>query len=298
MACRSQGLGGRESETLLDPPGSLHAQRSAGVLAGTAMRRLDGYLPVNIVQLTTFDAGGSAWHLHRAIDETTPHASALFRRDDNWLRYPTQHSFADRRLLGQVLDEADVVHVHLESSWLLQVRADVRKVIHHHGMGYRLQRTPCDLLDRRAGAIRLAPNLELLGYGADLQYLPNAVPFDELNASARGRSRGKLFRLAHSPTRREAKGTELVVRTVAELAAEGVPSELVLIEGRLWSEGLRIRASCDATFDSFWLGMQNSGCEAACMNQPVVAGDVHVAREHGCRFGYVAYTFAESSTLE
>jgi GT2 family glycosyltransferase len=253
-----------------------------------------------IVQLTTYDAGGGAWKLHRALVETTPHRSLLFRRDDNVIAYPTQHALSDRAELAAALAEADVLHVHIESAWLAQLPREPRKVIHHRGSQYRAHAALYDALDRRAGALRLASNLELAAWAPDLSYLPVPVCFEEWHALARGRERGGVFRVAHSPAlprRRAEKGTSEVVRAVDELRSEGVPIELVLIEGRPWEEALRRRAECDATFDSFWLGMQSSGAEAACMRQPVVAGDAHVARQYERRYGYVPYTYADERSV-
>jgi hypothetical protein len=49
--------------------------------------------------------------------------------------------------------------------------------------------------------------------------------------------------------------------------------EPVLIENMEHGQALRVKASCDAVFDSFWLGMQGSGLEGAAMGKAVIAGD-------------------------
>jgi hypothetical protein len=63
------------------------------------------------------------------------------------------------------------------------------------------------------------------------------------------------------------------------LRAEGVDIEAVLIEGMDHGEALALKATCDATFDSFWLGMQGSGLEMAAMGGVVIAGDADAARD-------------------
>jgi hypothetical protein len=56
---------------------------------------------------------------------------------------------------------------------------------------------------------------------------------------------------------------------------------------------LRLKATCDATFDSFWLGMQGSGLEGAAMGQLVMAGDADAAVEAAqLNAGAVPWTFA------
>src|SRR5574340_745955 len=51
-------------------------------------------------------------------------------------------------------------------------------------------------------------------------------------------------------------------------------------------------ATCDILFDSFWLGIQGSGLEAAAMGLPVVAGDADVAALYKQHVGEVPYTVA------
>ena len=86
--------------------------------------------------------------------------------------------------------------------------------------------------------------------------------------------KGRKFRVAHSPTRRSIKGTAEFLRACDYLTMhQGIEVEPVLIEGLEHGAALRLKASCDAVFDSFWLGMQGSGLEGGAMGLPVLAGD-------------------------
>jgi glycosyltransferase involved in cell wall biosynthesis len=66
-----------------------------------------------------------------------------------------------------------------------------------------------------------------------------------------------------------------------------------MIEGKRHGEALAMKADADLTFDSFWLGLQGSGLEAAAMGQMVIAGDndvraLYVNSEVGeCPYTYV-----------
>src|SRR6185503_7456473 len=102
----------------------------------------------------------------------------------------------------------------------------------------------------------------------------------------------RTFRIAHSATVRTYKGTAVLIRVCDALRAKGLPIELVLIEGMEHGAALRLKATCDATFDSFWLGLQGSGLEAAAMGQPVIAGDANVRALYEQRIGFCPYTFA------
>jgi hypothetical protein len=99
------------------------------------------------------------------------------------------------------------------------------------------------------------------------------------------------FRIAHSPTNRRFKGSDQFEDVVARLQAKGLPLEYVRIMGMTHGDALRAKATCHATFDSFWLGMQGSGLEAATMGQPVLAGDAFAADAHRAFCGHVPWTF-------
>jgi hypothetical protein len=104
------------------------------------------------------------------------------------------------------------------------------------------------------------------------------------------------FRIAHSPTWSMIKGTADFIAVCDELKSEGVKVEAVLIEGHKQPAALAWKATCDACFDSFWLGMQGSGLEAAAMGMPVLAGDENNKRLYQHHVGYVPYTFVRDRT--
>jgi hypothetical protein len=103
----------------------------------------------------------------------------------------------------------------------------------------------------------------------------------------------RTFRIAHSPTRKDYKGTDKLIAAVETLRQKGLPIELVMIDKMTHGDALRAKATADLTFDSFWLGIQGSGLEAAAMGQMVVAGDADVkALYEQSEVGYCPYTFA------
>jgi len=66
-----------------------------------------------------------------------------------------------------------------------------------------------------------------------------------------------------------------------------------MISGQHHDAALRMKADADLTFDSFWLGIQGSGLEAAAMGQMVVAGDASVKELYETsEVGHCPYTFA------
>jgi hypothetical protein len=67
----------------------------------------------------------------------------------------------------------------------------------------------------------------------------------------------------------------------------------VLIEGMTHAQSVATKATCDAVFDSFWLGIQCSGLEGAAMGLPVIAGDAFTAGKYREIVGHVPYTYAD-----
>lgn len=257
---------------------------------------------LRVMQVGTFDAGLVAYRLHTGINTATPHASVLATMHaQNPFGAPVQYDLgADLVMCQRLFDEADVVHCHLDYrmlGWLERLGRVTDKwvVIHHHGTIYRTKPGPahCNSVDRSYAGLRLVSNVELLQYGDGLHWLPNPMPVAEyrrVRAGVTPHGTG-TFRVSHSPSKRELKGTKAFLAACDRLHARGVPVEPVLIERLPHAESLAIKATCDAAFDSFWLGMQCSGLEAAAMGMPVVAGDVDQ------RAGYEAHGLAVPYTV-
>ena len=100
------------------------------------------------------------------------------------------------------------------------------------------------------------------------------------------------FRIAHCPTKRSNKGTDKFLKAVDRLNEKGLQIIPVLMEHESQASALQIKRTCDATFDSFWLGIQTSGLEAGAMGQPCIAGDPDVKWLHEQHVGYCPYTYA------
>ena len=107
-----------------------------------------------------------------------------------------------------------------------------------------------------------------------------------------------VLRIAHSPTKRSNKGTTVFLKAIEDLKKKGYQIEAILIEKKSHREALEMKVKADACFDSFWLGMQVSGLESACFEQPVLAGDEFIQDKMVELYGYCPYTFVTEDTLE
>jgi hypothetical protein len=264
---------------------------------------------LRVLNLTQYDPGSAAYRYHSAAN-TVPSVVSAFAR---W-GHANPHCHLrqwdgdlHRRTVELLAMTADVIHVHMDyrALWhdLKYVHAPHQRIaITYHGSvlpgDTRRQFVHTDS-DARVNAIRFGARPYHARFGIE-HYLPIPMPVADYAALAAERElwaglrSGRKFRIAHSPTRREIKGSHDFESAVQYLIDhEGLPIEPVMIEGRDHGDALRLKATCDATFDSFWLGMQGSGLEAAAMGQAVIAGDADAAAEAAAlNAGAVPWTFA------
>lgn len=281
---------------------------------------------LRIVQGVGYDPGSSAYRLHSALGAHSKHASAFVRFADSNPHCTLRQYDGERdaHAVRGLLHTADVIHCHV--SYLLinntgmQPRPEQTLVMHYHGSrpdgealcAERMPGSGMPLLewDVTRGAHVVGARLTLvheirdvaerLGLPVFPAWLPITVDVARYRSLRPAIRRPGPFRIAHSPTERSFKGTDVFRRVCARLEAAGLQIEPVLIERRSHGDALAVKADCDAVFDSFWLGMQGSGLEGAAMGLPVIAGDPDAAREHRALCGQVPWTYAngESSLSE
>lgn len=254
---------------------------------------------LKIVQGTHYDPGQAAYRFHSAINEHTKHASAFVRFGDSnpycsLRQYDgDEHRGATRKLVF----EADVVHCHMDykliqSDDLVPTGLIVR---HYHGSRFDGTTNVQQYLDDLQKAVQVGARLSLLDESPRMQWLPIAIPMQRYRSLKKSLWKpNTAFRVAHSPTKRSIKGTEAFLSACMRLQQRGIIVIPVLIENLEHGAALAMKATCDATFDSFWLGIQGSGLEGAAMGQPVIAGDPQVRSLYERHIGYIPYTYADS----
>lgn len=268
-----------------------------------------GDRPLRVLQITQYDPGSSVYRYHSAAN-TAPGVISAFVR----FGYSNPHchlrqwdGHIHRRTVEALAMTADVIHVHMDYRGLTDDLRYVPQTWQRMAITYHGSRLPNDERrtfvehdrDAKWGAIQFGARPYHGRWGVE-RYLPIPMPVDDYAALTVNREQWngiqsrRKFRIAHSPTVRAIKGTREFVNAVDYLCThEGLPVEAVLIENMDHGEGLRLKATCDATFDSFWLGMQGSGLEAAAMGQAVLAGDPEASAEAAdLNNGTVPWTFA------
>jgi len=264
-----------------------------------------------------YDPGSQAYRFHSALNRCTKHASAFVRWGDSNPHSSFRQLDAEQHAakVRQGVLDADVLHCHVAYYLLnntgLSRRPGQLLIRHYHGSlpGGSSTHVQADM-DEALGAKLVGARLSFyrdaalasarLGYQVRIEWLPITVPVARYAALrnadrlSRTPTAAAPFLIAHAPTKREWKGTGHLAKAVRALQAKGLPVKVIMIEGLPQRQALERKAECDATFDSFWLGLQTSGLEGAAMSQPVIAGDADVRALHEQHVGYCPYTFADT----
>lgn len=241
------------------------------------------------------DTGGQGSRLKDAFDRFEPSVTArAMARHTSYLKFPVDLEF-DRDVRDEAIANADVLH-------LMNTLPHSRHwtgppiVLHHHGTRFRTGHAVLARQARSMGAIQLVSTVDLALLEPDTSWLPS--PFD-LTVLAGLRSLGNHpIRIAHAPTNRSVKGTEMVISAVKELMPR-YSIEFDLIEGVSWSECLRRKGQADIFVDQLILGYGGNAVEAWAMGQPVVAGvvDPNVRAAMVERWGGLPFLEATPATL-
>jgi hypothetical protein len=264
------------------------------------------------LQLTMYDPGSAAYRYHSAAN-TAPGGRSVFARFDHTNPHCDLRQLDgddDERAVLACFDDADVVHVHMNYDAFGRLqrwpRPDQLLVRHYHGSNAKLTAAADDessvfnfALDQEVDAVLIGARLYHTRFHPAMHWLPIPVPAWDYERLAldffvpREHRPNKCWRIAHSPTNSAIKGTMALQVAIDDLRIKGLPIELVLIQGKPHGEALALKATCDITFDSFWLGIQGSGLEGAAMGQAVIAGDPDVKAEYEREIGYCPYTYAK-----
>lgn len=305
-----RGLG-RSKSRLHVKKGSLARQsaveKSLSAIPASAMSdaKIGGREALQIVQYAYRDDGLAPSRFHTAINRTTPHWSVFFKSRPGPFEVPEQYSPRTHSgILPGILKTADVLHYHVAMS-PAPGPTHAAVVFHHHGTMFRSNAAAYMAEAKKRNALVLLSNLELFSWvgSGSAHFMPNVMPVGRYSLMRRKFQRAfdgtQPFRVAHSPSQPQRKGTDAFLAACARLKARGIPIEPILMHNMSHADVLRVKATCHAAFDSFWLGLQCSGLEAAAMGLPVIGGDPTVAQRYREKFGFVPYTFAnEAEELE
>lgn len=226
---------------------------------------------MKIVLLTNRDCAGSGSQLYKALQ--LEHDVSMFRRSNgNPFNHPLEGVvFKNKKEYSQiqkVIDQADIVHIKGDDPFFSGLKIPHKKaVITVSGTNFRREKyggSPKFPLSAYKGFRKTAITADLCYEG--VQWLPHAMKNGE-----RLWKKSSPIVLVHSPTNRQKKNTDFIVR-VFEKIKKIIPCDIDIVENVSFNEANERRKRATLFFDQALIGTYGkSGVEAMRYGIPVVA---------------------------
>jgi hypothetical protein len=146
-----------------------------------------------------------------------------------------------------------------------------RFVLHYHGGDLRrvMSLSDKDFINKKGFTV-LVSVPDLLPQLKNSRWLPIPVPTGDELYKPLPKSDDHAIRIVHSPTERDAKKTEVLIKAVEALKCK-YDVELLLIENTPYKECLKLKKEAHIAFDNIEFGSY-AGCsiEAMCHEQPAL----------------------------
>ena len=246
---------------------------------------------MKILMITVNDPAGMAIAFSNAINRYTGYSCRLITTETRYnfgyekdIHLPdiTEDGFDEIR---DLLSEADIIHFHIladENMELGPVRIKDfikgKKLLHHHHGHPQFRANPeyYRAKYKKLGRKVVVSTPDLLQLVPEAEWQPNIVPVDDplyLPVSSDDKKKKKCVVIAHSPTKRELKNTEDIIR-VCELLQKRQSQKIKLdiIENTPHRECLLRKQKCDIFFDHMQGYFGVSSLEALSQGKPVIAG--------------------------
>lgn len=210
-------------------------------------------------------------------------------------------SSGNEPLIRKLMANADVIH--MNNSYRSVQRYHLRKpmLLHHHGSLFRNNTGHMLAIARQSRWVQAVSTLDLTRPDPDvLHWLPSAYDIAELRAfgEAHRRADDGRLRIVHCPTNRQLKSTDALIAAVAELQSDGLPVDLVIVEGQTWAKTMEAKAQADVVFDQTLFGYGCNAIEAWAMGIPVIAGaDDWTLDTMRKTFGTLPFELATNKTI-
>jgi hypothetical protein len=226
------------------------------------------------------DTAGQGYRIKKAVEAAAnPERISVVQAyvtDKPW-NFPAQLK-ATKESSPALFANADIVH--MMKSLIVLERYGHRgqpTLVHYQGSEFRSEHRRLAAEARFLGVRQLVTTLDLVLLEPDITWIPQPSPVDEFKAiRERVYRRDGVIRIAHAPTDRTIKSTELIIHSVKRLieshSTRQRPIEFDLIENVPWAECLERKARADVFIDQLILGYGVNALEAWGMGIPVVAG--------------------------
>jgi|GEM_PF-1336869 len=226
---------------------------------------------IKILMVSNYDFAGCGYFLSQAINQETSHLSRSIRYVQGGLGFPYDILAPNDRDLRRWWKWADVIHIHDQPGPLPKPLSDKPTVVTHHGTWYRQKPKHYESVAKANGWIATVATADLTRFG--LPWLPDTRP--DLSHLT---ERTDTFTVAHSPTGRKKKRTDVVVEACKRA---GVP--LDIIEATPWHETLLRRSRAHLVIEGLRNGYGCTAIESWSIGQPVIAGVDEIIKLRGLR---------------
>ena len=226
---------------------------------------------VKILQIGQCDFANAGYFLAEAINRTTDHMARSVRYARGGLGFPYDILNPDEKKLRRWWQWADVIHIHDKPGPLPLGMTNKPTVITHHGSWYRAKPMHYNSIAQASGWVATVATVDLTRFGLPL--LPDTRP----NLSQYS-ERSDQFTVAHSPTGRDKKRTDVVIAACKKV---GVP--LDIIEGTPWRQCIERRSRAHVVADQLTNGFGCTAIESMMCGQPVIAGADSIEKLRGIR---------------
>jgi hypothetical protein len=222
-----------------------------------------------------------------------------------YLQFPMDIWWQPRKNDAEIIElaqKADVIHLNNSHKAMRVLKVNKPTLIHHHGSLFRDNHKILLAHARTRKWVSAVSTVDLLRYNTDtLHWLPTAYDISELSeyGETHRREPDGRVRIVSAPTNRTLKHTDLLIKVVGELLAEGLPIDLELVEQKTWAECLERKAQADIVFDQLMFGYGCNAVEAWGLGIPVIAGaDDWTLAEMRRQWGSLPFYEATEDTLK
>ncbi len=226
---------------------------------------------MKILQAGLVDPAGTAIALKKAIEAHTPHECRAIRERDNYLCYEKDIETKDAATWREMMEWADIIHIHEYRTLWDKARGQAPIVWHLHGNCFKAHFDDMNatLDQQRITAVVSTP--DLLNLRPSAVWLP--IPIDLNRFAGLRPAKRDGFRVVQTPTRHADKIFHVS-------SVNGIEADVVMSQTN--AEALRRKAQASVCFDQFASPLVEgsrqtaviamSGLEAMGMGIPVLAG--------------------------
>lgn len=226
------------------------------------------------------DLAGVNYRIKAAFDKfSTKYKIRQVVGAESYIKYPYDIMWmGNNQLVNDLYGAADLVHITEHPRTLFDFAPKIWNprrmptIIHQHGTTFRMNREYYWRLAAAEGWTQICSTIDLSS--PNVEWVPNPVDIGLIRSTLLG-SPSTGVHVAHAPTNRSEKHTELFLANMIRLAAEDKNVSYDVIEGQSWDATLTRKAHANLFYDQLNYGYGNNAIESMAMGIPTIGGFVN-----------------------